>query len=81
MTGKESVDKYCMSCSLGLYNCTLPVGKCPYIKAQEALKKRIGELEYSLEKALLEDGESEVAYKGGELTGWRDALKAIENLV
>jgi hypothetical protein len=59
MTGRELADKYCMSCKIGLYNCTIIVTQCPYIKAQENLSQRIKELEYSYEKTLQEGDESE----------------------
>lgn len=79
MTGSELVNKYCMGCKMGLYNCAIIVTQCPYIKAQENLSQRIKELEYSYEKTLQEGDENEVAYREGEIAGVREALELISN--
>lgn len=50
-------------------------------EAKELLAQRIKELEVAYERYLQEADVEEVAYREGELTGWRDALKALENLI
>lgn len=48
---------------------------------EERLAQRIRELEIALEGYLQEADAEEVAYREGELTGWRDALSEVETIL
>jgi len=81
MTGKELADKYCIGgCSVGLCNCIVPVMKCPYIKAQEALQEFYKVAMVSYEKIYQDGTEYDVARMDGYLDGIKAAMRSIEGL-